>query len=635
MWKKGSEKLLRTQLQELFDTIELDEYHSASTIAKQLGVIEKTVRNRIKELKTVLKEHGGDIVSKSRYGYKLVMTDEEKFKRFLQEENDTQLPETSQERNHFLLKYLIEIDDWVKMDDLCDMLYVSKSALSQSIRTVEKVMNQYGLEIERKPNYGIRVVGDEFDIRRLLCIYFIKRKSFEEFQTKNEKGLRWVAKCIHELLIKYDVHLTEVAFDNFTDYVYVGLGRIRKNHFLNTNFKNFPEIGIKEKSFIKELVSNFEKKYNVTYTDNEKNYILLYLAGKQRVGNIIENDYNFIIHEEVDRLALGMIQTIKQEYHMDFRNNFELRMILNQHLVAMDIRIKYRLPLTNPMLEEIKKEYSLAFEMALQATRVLTEYYKTEISEDEIGYIALVFALALEKDTVCKKLNILLVCNSGKNLLKLLKYQYERSFSDYLDKIYVQDLIGLEKFDFSLVDYVFTTVPITKEIPCPIFEVDTFLGDNDLLSIVDILSRGNTNVLRKYYSPERFMTDIKSRDKNGILKEICDLIKKQEEVDDDFYELVLEREEYAQMKYGNKIAIPHPNKIVSEYTFVYVAVLPEEVLWNDEMVQVIFLTSVGKSNDADRQKFYKSTARFALDKEGVQQLIDHPTYDTLINLLEF
>lgn len=259
MWKKGSEKLLRTQLQELFDTIELDEYHSASTIAKQLGVSEKTVRNRIKELKTVLKEHGGDIVSKSRYGYKLVMTDEEKFKRFLQEENDTQLPETSQERNHFLLKYLIEIDDWVKMDDLCDMLYVSKSALSQSIRTVEKVMNQYGLEIERKPNYGIRVVGDEFDIRRLLCIYFIKRKSFEEFQTKNEKGLRWVAKCIHELLIKYDVHLTEVAFDNFTDYVYVGLGRIRKNHFLNTNFKNFPEIGIKEKSFIKELVSNFEK----------------------------------------------------------------------------------------------------------------------------------------------------------------------------------------------------------------------------------------------------------------------------------------------------------------------------------------------------------------------------------------
>lgn len=108
--------MLRIQLQELLNMMELDEYHPASLMAKQLAVSEKTVRNRIKELKSVLNQHGGDIVSKSRYGYKLVVTDEKKFKHFLQEENESNIPETIQERNIFLLKYLLELDGWVKME---------------------------------------------------------------------------------------------------------------------------------------------------------------------------------------------------------------------------------------------------------------------------------------------------------------------------------------------------------------------------------------------------------------------------------------------------------------------------------------------------------------------------------------
>lgn len=629
--------MLRIQLQELLNMMELDEYHPASLMAKQLAVSEKTVRNRIKELKSVLNQHGGDIVSKSRYGYKLVVTDEKKFKHYLQEENESNIPETIQERNIFLLKYLLELNGWVKMDDLCDMLYISKSSLSSSIRNVEKIMNQYNITIERKPNYGISVRGDEFDLRRLLCHYFIKNKSFKEFRARDNEAFMWIAQNVQELLIKYEIHLTEIAFDNFIDYVYIGFSRTRRGYHLNLQFVSLPTIGVKEISFQRELVEKIEETYHLRYSKDEKNYILLYLAGKQRVGNAIENDYNFVIREEIDRLALGMMERIKQEYHMDFCSNFELRMTLNQHLVALDVRLKYGLPLTNPMLDEIKKQYCLAYDMALQASAVLRDYYKTEICEDEVGYIALIFALALNKDTNREKMNILVVCNSGKNLLKLLKYQYEQSFSDYVDQIYVEDKIGLEKFDFSLVDYVFTTVPITWKIPCPIFEISVFLGENDVQAITNILERGITDVLRKYYTPERFLTDIKGRDKDSILKEICDIIMKQEQVGDDFYELVLEREKYAQMKYGNKIAIPHPNRICSPYTFAYVAVLPEEVLWNGEYVQVIFLTSVSDvkgGDDSNRQKFYKSTAQFALNREYVQQLIDHPDYETLMKLIE-
>lgn len=38
----------------------------------------------------------------------------------------------------------------------------------------------------------------------------------------------------------------------------------------------------------------------------------------------------------------------------------------------------------------------------------------------------------------------------------------------------------MESFDFSKIHYVFTTVPITKEIPVPIVEVGMFLGQDDV-----------------------------------------------------------------------------------------------------------------------------------------------------------
>ena len=49
------------------------------------------------------------------------------------------------------------------------------------------------------------------------------------------------------------------------------------------------------------------------------------------------------------------------------------------------------------------------------------------------------------------------------------------------------------------------------------------------------------------------------KDKLEAITAICERIAEQEKVADNFCDLVLEREAYAQMDYGNGIAIPHPN----------------------------------------------------------------------------
>ena len=68
----------------------------------------------------------------------------------------------------------------------------------------------------------------------------------------------------------------------------------------------------------------------------------------------------------------------------------------------------------NPILQDIKREYPLAYEMATQACSVLQDVSPNPIKEDEIGYIAVSFALALERQKAKEwaPKNILIVCAS-------------------------------------------------------------------------------------------------------------------------------------------------------------------------------------------------------------------------------
>ena len=475
--------MLGIRQQELFDLMDQNEFRSATYFSKQLNVSLKTVRNDIKKLDCALRKYGSKIESKPHYGYRLVIVDQEAFKNLLSEVN-TKNTLADYDRNTYLLRLLLMRGDFIKIEELCSQLYVSRTSITNSIRQIESILEQYSLSCIRKPSQGIRIEGEEFDIRRLLC-YMLLKDNYLEGLIQQETEQYWLAHTIIELLNKYDLHLTEVALNSFINYVFVGINRMLSGKFvnLNLNVESFNAIGIKESSFSNELIETLENKYNITYTNDEKNYILLYLGGKQMAGGgySIESDDNFIFNREIDQLSFDMIELIKTEFQINFPNNFELRMTLNRHLVPLDIRMRYGLPLTNPMIEEIKKNYSLAYDMAIRASSVLVNHYHRSLSEDEIGYLALIFALQLDKDSeeFLKKSNVLIVSNVTTSAMNLFKLKYEKIFSNTINRLYVSDLMGLRNFDFSLVDYVFTTLPLTVEVPKPIFEINSFMNDPD------------------------------------------------------------------------------------------------------------------------------------------------------------
>jgi lichenan operon transcriptional antiterminator len=384
-----------------------------------------------------------------------------------------------------------------------------------------------------------------------------------------------------------------------------------------------------------------QEKFGVRASEGEITYLSIHLESKKTMIDGMapeDSDDNMIIHQEISDLVDYMLHAVYDAFKFDFRDDLELRMSLSQHLIPMVVRLQHNMKLTNPLLKEIKERYSLSYTMATTACVILSYRYHTTVSEDEIAYIALLFALALErKKTEIEKMNILLVCASGRGSAQLMLYRYKKEFGSYIDKIRVVDVSRIAEQDFTDIDYIFTTVPIPVKVPVPILEVEHFLTGSDIWTVKRTLLGKYGSSILNIYQEELFLPHMHFENKQQALQTMCDYVLEHGYVKESILGSVLARENLAQTAFGNSVAMPHPIEITNEHPFVLVALLDEPLQWLEEgpnkMVQAIFLVSVANNKDYDAQKFYQVTARLMLDGSSMKELIRNQDFDTLSSLL--
>ena len=611
-------------IKEILSSLSADSYITAEALSKQLNVSEKTIRTKVKEINYELQKFNIKIESKPRYGYKLICDNYDSFKSI---DLISNINNDMDYRIRIIFKYLIELDSgYIKSDDICDSLDISKTTLTNILKIMEYNLKYHNLKLERRPNYGIKLIGNEFDIRNfIICNYL------NDFLYENNMNDKLIGIIIN-FLNKHEIKFSEINLENFIQYINVSINRIKNNKFICNSENDIIKDIAEEIKLSEELIKQIQNEIDIEFNDTEVLFIAIHIASKNLFS--INENYNSVIQDKFSDIIDKMLDMVYKNLKIDLRNNFNLILLLNQHMIPLDIRIRYNIFQKNPMLNDIKNNYSLSFLLASESAAILKDYYNKDISEDEIGYLALLFQIGLEEtvDNI-NKINILIVCGSGKTTSNLLVTKYRKEFNDYIENIYAADLIGLKDFDFSKVDYVFSTVPINLKLPIPIVYISNFLKSDDIINVKNTFESLNRNIILDYYKEEMFTTDIKGETKEEIIKNICEEIKKYKSIPDNFYELVMKREQLAETDIGNLVAIPHPIEVVTKDTFVYVAVLDKPILWQKNNVQVVFLISVSNNND-DLKHFYEYTINFLLNENSVKKLIDNKTFDNLIFLIK-
>jgi lichenan operon transcriptional antiterminator len=611
------------------------EYDTAQHLAQQIHVGTKTIRNLLKEMNQEMEPYGAVILSKYGVGYYLHISDKEKFDSFqgklYSRLADEYLPGTSEERIQYLLEYLFNSPSYVKLDELSDSLYISKRTLTADLKEVEQYINQFNIKVIRKPNYGIKLEGGEFDAR--LCIASFSGKRLH----KGNQSMDEIAVCVSSVLKSNDYFITGASYQNLVVHLYIAISRIMECHYVPLPKEPMEHMNDRlEYRIAKEIVLLLESAFHISFPETEIVYIAIHLAGKKMIYPADEAEQNVIITQEINDLVIAMLERVYDLFKFDFRSDLELQMLLCQHLVPLSVRIKYDMNLKNPLLRDVKEKFCLSYAMASSGVTVLNEYFHVLLSEDEIAYFAFAFALALErKKTEIQKKNILLVCSSGRGSAKLLQYKYQNSFKDYINNITACDVGSLFKMDFTNYDYIFTTVPITVAVPIPILEVQYFLDDKDIVNVKKVLTSECTSRVGHYYKKEMFLPHLKFQTKEEVLRCMCHFVMEEKNLPEEFYESVLKRERLAKTAFGNMVAMPHVYKAISDETFVCVGILDEPVDWGGQKVRAVFLVSIANKDhtSVELQRFYQMTAAFLLSQKQIQNLVKKQDYEAFLKAM--
>lgn len=633
------------RLNEIFHYIRKHDYISSERLASRFCVTDRTIRNDIQEINFVLSENGAVIKLKRKYGYYLKITEETLFEQFLEDlenKNKSNMElETSKDRIRYILNLLLESDDYISLNDIMDRVFISKNTLNNYIKKIKKIIGKYHLEYITKPNVGIKLIGTEDNKRKCIMDHVITY-DFDNYITgftKEERALfigidlDYLKEITLSQLKRRNIETSDYNIKNLIIHLALMISRVKKNNYINLLDieTDYSIMGI-----VESLCKDIEQYFDIIISKGEKIYIYLHFVANTHMEATDIND------EWLESSVQNILEIIYENYSFDLRNDEILTGDLFRHMKSIFINKSFGLNIRNPLINTIKKNYPLAFEITLTAISKVFTKQPFVLNEEDVGYVSVHIGAAIERCFAkrLEKKNVILVCGSGQATIRMLEARLNLYFSD---KINIVRCISYNEYnnyrgkDFNRIDFIISTVPLEGKI-VPSITVNFALNNKDIESISGFINRINVKREQKestFFDEELFFRFEKVSDKESLLRILYDKLKKKGIVEEEFLNSVLEREELGNTNMNDVFALAHPMKLCARETKVAVAILDRPILWGkEETVKIVFLLAIKQGVQKDIEHLYDCFIKIINDSKLQQKIIYSKDYNDFISAME-
>ena len=585
------------------------EYLSANQLAEKYGVSTKTVYQDIDKLNDFFDEGElkSRIVKVPRKGIKLSADEERKqiHSLLLVNKHESGVQDFSPEyRESELIKRLFINQEDLDIYDFAEEMYVTESTVHRDIDKLEKNLGQFDLKIRIKHDQ-LFVDGDEWNIRKALQSYVIQAQSLgrEEKIERffSEKDIEICYEAISRLSQKYHHQFSEEYSCLLLVECLVFKKRTENNNCLTErtsnliNDLNHLEVYFFSGELLESIINKSFSEIS-PYEIEAMAYSLLAYGFSIQSADNIEHQVNELINKVSNLLSL------------DLSKDNHLKLMLSNHISKMIFRLRNQIYITNPALEEIKKQYSSLFNVIWIAIRGLSKYYEINISNEELAFIVIHFQLAIEK--IVKPLNIVVICQNGIATSELIMSKLHKIF-DSDAKITNINARELDFYDLSNIDLIISTIAL-PEVKVPVIEVSPILTKDEIESIRSFYSEhmtDNYTLMRTSLDGRKFNLEslqtlikkpsliretVKSK-KECIEKMIreCDATNRRIK---EFKESILERETLGSTSVYTGVALPHCDPRFVEQSELIVMTLDKPINWGKNNVKLIILIAVAEND---------------------------------------
>ncbi|ACD52575.1 transcription antiterminator [Clostridium botulinum] len=644
MITQSLERKLFTILEMLADS----KGNTLKDFSDELGVSTRSIRTYLKQLQEEIPEDIVEIVKTNNSEYKLNIKDDEKFKQLLelnrrQKQKFCQL-NNPEERIDYLINRLVELNEIVTIDDLAEEMNVGRTTLVKDLKKVDQKLDEYGLVLKRKTNSGIKVEGDEINLRLIILEHICKtyNDSIILLESNNILTKKEIIKLQEQIVMNLKENrfsVTEALINNLIRYIAVMLMRLKNNKNITSLQSQYKIIKESEEYEIgKTIKSTIEALKDKKIDDVEIIFIVMPLLGRN-APLYHEVLRNLTIGENITLLRKQIFDKVFEFTGLSLDEDEQLIQGLEYHLYYALNRIVLNIKYKNPMLKEIKEKYKLPYEVAKIAASVIEDKYQVQVEDDEIGYLALHFGTYVERagKSFIKIENAAIVCGTGLGTAKLLIIKLKKilgeeiNFKSFSDLDFTEDMASNYDMIFTLVDLdINTEIQIVKitsifdesqlkgEIESQIFLNKTNEKRNDTEQY--ILNGMLDKKLVFYLNKNNFMDN---------LEDMLDSLIKSNIVSNEYKNRVIAREKKAGTAFGGYIALPHAVDEKVNSVIVSYGILDNLIMVDGKEVGLIILLVIPSESQNSQDvivKTYQEIIDLSSDKKIVQKLIKSKNY---------
>ena len=600
---------------------------TSQELSEKLEVSSRTIKRALWDIDPELKEHKAGIVS-TKNGYSLMIEDQDEFNRFWSEQKKFFKELLLDDDIDLAVLSMLLTNEYVTQDDLADESFVSRSTLNKHIKNIKNLLEKEKIILGNRPHYGYYLIGQESDIRNYIVKLLLPSNDIsnpgENRLIKNCRDYPGFFDSCRKLLAGYNLDYNDLRIQSIIKYFVVTANRCKIHQYIGSYSSNAINIPY-EKDLMNGVKDLIEKHFSVSLNEDELTYLSLIIGNKAGA----ENEYDIDFFEKVVDKFFEEIQNV---YQQNFFYDETLRKGLIQHLYVTYSRLYINAFINNPLIDVIKTKYVEAYNYAVLCGNVLFNEYGLYMNEDSLSYVAIHFAAAIERMSSFYKYNVLVVCDSGFGMAELLKHTVSNRIRN-VEVVAAVSSKDLENMDLSGITMIISSVPIREDIGKPVLVVNLLNFEEDALVIEKYLQDcRDIEEYRKLFSPDRFFTKLKVKNKEELLDYVTGILMEKELINEENKKDIYHREEISSTEINKYVGIPHCILDESKETFFSVATLDQDIDWGRGQVSLVFIGAIAR-NSTINKKVFPMIYQLTMDSEKVKKLINMTDFDEFMNLL--
>lgn len=615
--------------------IEQSNITTAQSIADKLGVSTKTVRNEIKELNKLLK--GYALIDNKQGKYILYVIDQTNFYKVIQ---DLRIQDdffnSQQNRMSYIFYKLMNSNEPYLTDDLAEEMNIGRTTFVGDLKKLRSKIENYGLQIVGKTSKGLFLEGNEIDIR--MCLLEDMYGSIYYDYKIDEDIVDLISKICRENAIG------NITIGHFMNFFTVMIDRLLNGHTITELDDKYLSIkSTKTFEFIDKLLDEVENKIPIVIPENERIFLVLPIISMRTPINS-QGIKGIEISDETIDLVQEIISLIKKQMNItimpgDFFDEFVY------HMFFMINRVKFGIKIKNPVLEDIKEKYPVAFKMAELSKCLIEDKIKKEVSKDEVGYMAMYFGVFISENTYKKReiYKVAVICGSGVLTARIISSQLKKILSPESEI----DMYSISEVNTELLnkyDLICSTYKLNCDTNVPIIYIKEIFDENQLKKQIEQVKytekfeipilQGIDSIILSLLDEEKFFV----LDNNVSYKEninfMVDRLSEKGYVDEGFKERLIKREENSTMIFDKHIAIPHVINYESDNIILSIGVFNDTLIIDENRdVKLVFLLGIPETlgeNEILLIKIYNEIISIAKDENKLREISKLKNYKDLV-----